>query len=208
MQYTVTEALVKLKLTDKKIADATTQTLVGYVTTQGNPVVPAGFKNVDSYRNEVKSRLDSVEGLIRFRDRLKKAIVESNARTSVTVGSKLMTVAEAVEAKTSVAFKKLLLQRLVGQMLTLENQVNTLNANVESKVDSVVQQHMNGLSSTDEERLNYRNKWLQANRATLVTHEKLRESINSLQKEIEDFESNVDVALSVVNAKTVVDVPE
>lgn len=207
--YTVTEALVKLKLASKKIEDSIIGNLTGVLATKGATVAPAGFKSVEDYKSEVKKRLDSTNGLIEFRDKLKKAIVESNARTSVSVGRKTMTVAEAIETKHSIAAKKLLLEKMVNDWRNLETQVTQRNSNLEARADQYVTQlFQQNPSATEGDKVLARKSFIENNAAIIVTHDTIRESIERLKNDIDDFETNVDVALSVVNATTTVSVAD
>jgi hypothetical protein len=209
MEYTVTEALVKLKLATKKIEDATGYVLTGNVVTKGAQVAPAGFKAVDDFKNEIKARLDSVTGLVNFRDRLKKAIVESNARTEVTVGGKAMSVAEAIETKHSILAKKVLLNKLVTEWRGLETMANQKNSNLEARADQYVTQLFNqNASASDADKATARKNFVENNTAVVLTHDSVKNYIEKLKTDIDEFESNVDVALSVVNATTKVNVNE
>ncbi len=208
--YTVTEALVKLKLSNKKIEEATGQVLIGYTVTGGNKTPPPGFKDQEVFKAEVKKRLDSVVGLVTFRDKLKKAVVESNARTSVVVGKKTMTVAEAVETKASLKNKKTLLHHLSTHLTNLKSRILTHNASLDAKADEYVQKTFGAsvASVPEADRVACRENFLKNNVASLVTYDGLETYAEALREEIEDFETNVDVALSVVNAKTEIHVPD
>jgi hypothetical protein len=202
--YTVTEALVKLKLAQKKIDAGIANTLTGVIGSKGtSTMAPAGFKNTEEFKNEVKKRLDSVCGLIDFRNRLKKAIVESNAKTTVVVGSKNMTVAEAIETKNSIESTKNLLSKLVSDWTTLESLVNQKNASLETRADQYVTQlfQMNA-GASEADKASARKNFIENNMNVIVTYENTRNLIEKLKNDIDEFESNVDVALSVVNATT------
>lgn len=202
-KYTITEALLKLKITSKKITDAVEELLVGFTTTNSKTVVPVGFKNQEEFKKEAGSRIDRVSDLIRFRDRLKGAIVSSNATTRVKVGQQEMTVAEAVERKQSITFKKLVLSKLQSNLVTLENGANQRNSQLDRQADEFIK----GLTTAAEsDRLQMRKTWIESNLTVLVTADNLRSTIEKLQNEIEEFETNVDVALSVSNARTEIEV--
>lgn len=203
-ELTITEALVKLKLADKKIEQATSSVLVGWVVTNGSKAVPAGFPNVDSVKTEIQKRLDSVQGLVRHRDILKKAVVESNARTPVKVGNQQMTVAEAIETKQSIKHRKALLSKLESELAHHEKSINTINAQLEVKADQYVTNLFQGAVADENQRQQARKNYIEANTAYLLTHDSTRKVAERLRQEIDEFETNVDVALSVANAKTLI----
>lgn len=206
-RYTVTEALVKLKLTIKKIDDAIAVIPLGYVGMQGSSVCPAGFKTIQEFKDEVKAKIDSAYGLIAFRDNLKKAIVKSNAETQVNIGKKTMTVAEAIETKHSIASKKTLLDKLSVTYKALESQVEAKNSSLEARADQYVTQlFQQNPSATDTDKANARKNFISNNTAIVVTHEKLKDVITKLKEDIDEFETNVDVALSICNANTFIEV--
>lgn len=208
--YTVTEALAKLKLTNKKIENATSQVLIGYTVTGGNKTVPPGFRDQEEFKKEVKARLDSAAGLVAFRDKLKKAVVESNARTKVVVGKKEMTVAEAIETKASIKNRKALCLHLTNNLMMMKTRVATHNASLDGKADEHVSKTFGASAATvpEADRAACREAYLKNNTAYLVTHDSLESYTDQLRDEIEDFEMNVDVALSVVNARTEIHVPD
>lgn len=205
-ELTLTEALVKLKLVEKKIEQANQQLVAGVVTVGSN--VPVGFKSQEEFKQEVKKRIDSVEGLIKFRDNLKSAIVKANATTNVTIGSKSMTIAEAIERKNSIKFRKTLVGQLANQWVQLEKAVTQQNANLEIRADQFLTGMFGNKESSQSpeekqaERAAVRSTWLTNNRAGILTNDKVKQIVEELDKEITDFETNVDVALSVANAQT------
>jgi hypothetical protein len=85
MKLTITEALVKLKLLDKKINDKV-NSLVPAVVVHGKNQ-PTGFPNDDSFVQWVDANYQSAEDLISYRDKIKQAIVQSNAVTKVKIGN-------------------------------------------------------------------------------------------------------------------------
>lgn len=208
-KYTVTEGLVKLKLASKKITDATNYVVTGAVATKGANVAPGGFKNPEDFKSEVKQRLDSVAGLIAFRDKLKFAIVQSNAATRVQVGKRSLTVAEAIETKQSLTAKKALLNKMVNEWTLLERDVTNRNQNIEQRADAYVAQlFAQNTAATQAEKDAARRNFIENNTAVIVTHDSVKTAIAQMKSEIDDFEANVDVALSVVNAHTELEVPE
>lgn len=208
-EYTVTEALVKLKLANKKTEDATRYTVTGVVATKAAVVPPAGFKNVEDFKSEIKARLDSVTGLIGFRDKLKKAVVESNARTEVVVGGKIMTVAEAIETKHSIAAKKALLNKLVTEWRALEAVADQKNATLEQRADQYITQLFSqNVGASEADKATARKNFIENNTALILTHDVTKGYVEQLKADIDNFETNVDIALSVVNATTKVTVED
>jgi len=205
---TITEALVKLKLTAKKIVDAQAKLHIGIVSTKGSNTVPPGFKSQDEFRSEIKSRIDTVTGLIRYRDKLKNSIILSNAKTNVVIDGKTMTVAEAIEFKQSVALKRGLYEHLNKHQTILNDQVNKNNANLDARADEYITKLFQGAVAGEEERRTARENWVNNNKAFAVTDDTLKKTVEHLGEEISNFMAEVDTTLSVANAKTVIEIVE
>lgn len=206
MELTVTEALVKLKLANKKLEDSANKVTLGYVSSKGAKTVPAGYANVDEFKKEVQSKLESVQGLMVFRDRLKKAVVESNAKTVVTVASETMSVAEAIERKQAVKFRKEYVARLEVGYNQLTSQVDKNNASLDVRADEFLVKVFGTNPVAEQDKQSARKNFVELNTCYVVGYDGMRSHIDKMKKSIEDFESNVDSALSVVNAKTLVNI--
>jgi hypothetical protein len=92
---TVTKALVELKLLDSRIHNGIAKLSSVEVIEGDRP--PSGFKSVDEFNQAATSLLQSVQDLISRRQKIKNAIVKSNAVALVTIGRAEMTVAEAID---------------------------------------------------------------------------------------------------------------
>ena len=112
-RITVTEGLVELKLYGKKINKAVDDGKFVYAVKKSDKQVAHMSKEEAS--SKIEASYQSVTDLIKNRNALKSAIVQSNAVTMVKVGDKVMTVAEAIERKSSIEYEKDLLTSLECQ---------------------------------------------------------------------------------------------
>lgn len=157
--------------------------------------------SVDDFTIDSVGSYQSITDLIALRDKIKSAIVLSNATTKLTVGEVEMTVAEAIEYKTSIQFKKNLLQRMKSQYIESVAQVNRNNERVENNLDAQVS-NLAGKDSNKANLAGYMEEYRKQNCWTVVDPLDLKAKMDALDKEIMDFETNVDVALSISNATT------
>lgn len=155
----------------------------------------------DDFTISCASNYQSITDLIALRDKIKSAIVLSNATTKLTVGEKEMTVAEAIEYKTSIEFKKDLLHRMKTQYREAVALVNRYNERVEENLDAQVS-NLAGKDSNKANLSGYMEEYRKQNSWTVVDPLNLKAKIDVLEEEITDFETNVDVALSISNATT------
>jgi hypothetical protein len=107
MAISVTQALAELKLLDKRIQKALDYVTWADVKTKSHPV------DTDKFSKNVHAEYQSFLALVKRRDAMKRAVVTSNATTRVKVGAWEGTVAEAIEYKTSIHYKKRLLMGLL-----------------------------------------------------------------------------------------------
>lgn len=204
-QMTVTKALSELKLLDKRINRGIYEAeFVGVVVGDKKKVKHA---NVEDFEKKVISNYDSVVDLIAYRNKIKSAIVSSNAQTTVTIAGNTYTVAEAIERKTSIQYEQELLQKLKTEYLHTSTEVDRVNENVQVRLDKSLEQMLSNDGKQDNEFINqFTENFNKKNQAKLVDPLRIKEKIETLETEIEDFLSEVDHELSVSNATTTIEI--
>ena len=203
----ITEALVKLKTLGKRIESATNSIRpIALVTGKNSPL---GFKTIEEFETSAKAAFQSAQSLIKYRQTVKGAIVAANAVTNVTIGGKAITVAQAIERKNSIQYEKDLL-RVLSQ-----NYIVTLNKSVqtESDVQMRLQKLLEATFGKDtktkgDEVDNISKPFLEQNSPRLIDPLDLKNLIEKLEKDIDEFEGEVDFRLSEANAKTNIEVPD
>lgn len=195
---TVTRALVELKTVDRRIKKAQ----------EGCVFVTYKSGSEDTPKNKItESKLQKVTDLIERRKALKAAIVKSNAITTVKIGDREYTVAEAIERKSSISYEKELLRDMKVQLGNVTRQVEVFNEKVQAKLDGMLEKSFgsNQKASADELKA-FSESYLRSNRAEIVDPLDLGERIEKLETKIVDFESEVDLVLSESNATTTIQV--
>ena len=205
MTMTITRALSELKLLDKRILKGVSETtFVDVVKPRSKTTL---LKRLDP-SDISQSGYSSVQDLISRRQAIKTGIIKSNAVTQVAIGDKNMTVAEAIETKQSISNKRALLNAMKQQLSQSRDMVELSNQQMELQAIKSAEAAGNKRDSKDtgEEFTNFVESFRKNNTATLHDPMKVDEKIKALETEIEDFESNVDFALSESNAKTTISV--
>jgi hypothetical protein len=196
----ITRALVELKTLDKRIQKLISESV--FISIKGE------LRKPDTRASSAQSNYDRVRDLMNRRIKLKSAIVSSNANTKIRVCSMDMTVAEAIEMKSSINNYKTLLssmKRQYGDAVTsveVENQRarSTLeNSLTRTRTTSVDQTNNNGSEINVGE---YSRQYMSIHGVELFDPIKLSEKVESLEKFITEFESEVDFVLSEKNATT------
>ena len=161
-----------------------------------------GYKDANELIEIIKSNNQSVVDLIKRRNKVKGAIVTSNATTSVVVGDESMTVAEAIERKSSIEFDKQLLASYKNQLAQSIRRVDMINADVNNRADEMIKTFLSGDSSKISEATVLQENMIESQGAKLVDPLNIKKLIEELEERIDNFEANVDLALSTSNAIT------
>lgn len=208
---TIHKALAELKTMDDRISkaiNAVTYTMaIKHSAEKINGIPIADFKE------NIKSGYQKVQSLILRRDAMKRAVVMSNATTKVKVGNAEYTVAEAIEMKNhGMEYKKTLRQKIVSdyQMASSELERNSgeaIEKRAEQYVLSVIQaQPKESKMAVDSDAMKaLRKDYITNNTYDLIDPLDVTKVMEALMDEITEFETEVDAALSVSNAVTVIE---
>lgn len=202
-EISVTRALAQVKQLNDRIERANSNAFVT-MTTGGKHGTGKPLAEVEA---TLKANLQSVQDLIAVRANIKSAIVRSNAVTKVTIAGKEMTVAEAIERKTSIALDQRLLTVLRAQQAQVQAQVERTNVGVQQKLDQLIQTAVGkDRKATEDEIEAITGPYKRQNEALAVDPNDLTAVIDAMSKEQDAFLLDVDYALSEVNAVTKIDV--
>jgi hypothetical protein len=204
-QMSVTQGLAELKLLDKRINKELTYVAWAQVSTKTNRVDEAIVKK------RAKSEYQSYMDLVKRRDTIKRAIVLSNAQTPVTIGTGPKkwtgTVAEAIEHKSSLTYKKNLLEKMKSNIATVDVEYERATQALEKRLDTLLTSELGKDIKTNPETIAaLRSSFMETNKVELVDPMDLTKMAKDLEEEIDAFESNVDWVLSEANGKTMIQV--
>ncbi len=204
-RMTIHRALSELKLIDAKIEK------------QINEIYPSGIlqkdKLVNGYVQETefekaaKSKYDSVNDLIDRKNQIKSAIVAANGITQVKVAEKQMTIADAINFKAVIKFKKKLIETLKQRHKQVIGELNKRNENVNQNVQRILEATFGkeNVKVGKEDVESVRKPYLEANEFHLFDPLKVDETVEKLEKEVSEFEAEVDAVLSEINAITLIE---
>jgi hypothetical protein len=161
----------------------------------------------------MKSGYQKTTDLIARRDAMKRAVVLSNATTKVKVGENEYTVAEAIEMKNhGMEFRSALLRQMNSAYVSAQTELNrnsgeTLEKKAEQYVLAVIAaQPKDSKMSVDSEAMKaLRKTYIENNTYDLVDPMDVAKIMEALDAEINEFNAEVDAALSVSNALTVIE---
>lgn len=209
VQYSINRALGELKLLEKRINKAMENgTFIDYKKDSADKTRLSNLKPEELEKLAIES-LQSINDLIARKKEIKDKIVESNAKTYVTVNNVKMTVAAAIERKSSIMYDKMLLTVMKKQYEDALVLVNSENNTMERKLDLQLNQMAGSeADKKSDAMLTFAQGYRNQNQWSLVDPLNLKAKIDELEKSIDGFEAEVDYVLSTSNAITTIDINE
>lgn len=205
-KMTVHKALAELKTLDDRINSEITGSIFVKANRHNNMKIFG--KSVEDFRADTTSSLQSVMALIERRNAMKRAVVLSNAVTKVEIGGVEYTVAEAIEMNNHgmenwIDFRDFLRDQYssVKRMVESENGEKLANA-CENYIQTMFGSK-DKINNPDIETA--RKMYIDSHSYDIVTGFNIEEIISVLTKKIDDFKAEIDSALSVSNALTIIE---
>ena len=200
----VARGLSELKLYDRKISKAINE---GLFITAYKGKSDTTIHNISRSEAEkrIKSSVNSTEDLIENRSNLKRAIVTSNANTSVIIGDVNYTVAEAIEKKDSVEYEQDFIRGLNHSFAVVLEKVDISNQQMENSLKDLLRD----LAGSENNELTIKTTseaYKEVNEMKLLDPVGIEKLIDKLQKQVDNFLLDVDVVLSESNAITLIEV--
>lgn len=209
MKMSIHRALAELKTLDSRIGKATDKRFIGYKKLSAKKEARTNLE-LNDFEKEVIGNYDSVIALIKRRNKIKEAVVNSNAITMVEIGGKLYTVASAIERKESIRYEKDLLTQLKLQYDFVLSTVNKSNDKVEEQLEKKIDAMVGAENASKNVELveSFSKQYRELNAYEVLDYLNLKELIDKLEKEIDDFETEVDFKLSTSNSITEVEIED
>lgn len=205
-KMTVHKALAELKTLDDRINTAIGESVFVRANRHNNTKIFG--KTIEEFKADSAASLMSATALINRRNAMKRAVVLSNAITKVEIGGVEYTVAEAIEMNNHG------MENLVGLRNCLREQYSSVKRMVESENgDKLVKACENYIQATfgTKEKINNpdiemaQKVYMTNNTYDIVTGLDIEKVIKELTDRIDAFKAEVDSALSVSNALTVIE---
>lgn len=207
-QMSVYKALKTLKVTDEKIERGSYTTFVA-ASKNGRPT-DRSCSSPEEMRKKAKSNMDKMRDLLVFRAKLKSAIVQSNAVTKVNIpilGE--VTVAEAIEYKSSIQVRKQFVQTVQSQLSSLMNLRSRAENEIEKETDARIATLMgrDSAKTPDPAMVKSIRETLEKERAVEIYGEgDLNAWLETELDDIQQFDADIDDILNESNVKTSIEV--
>lgn len=209
-KMTVHKALAELKIIDDRIHKAVHNSVFVHSCKNGTDKVNG--VPVSDFKKDINSNYQKVNDLINRRNAMKRAVVLSNAVTKIVVGDKEYTVAEAIDMKNhGMDSLKYLLREMAYQY---NEAADLFNRNSGDELEDKANQYvMNILKSQGDSADKADAKQVQAlhdsyvvnNEFVMIDPLDIAKKIEEIDNMIDEFNTEIDSALSVSNALTVIE---
>ena len=196
-KISITRALTELKTLDKRIQKATDS--ASFVSYQGQ------FHKPNEQTKAAQANFQSIMDLLDRRKKIKSHIVMCNAVTKVTICDKEMTVAEAIETKSSIKHLENLLNRMKAQFAQETKMVEQLNDKVRRDLEGKTK--MGG--EKDEGKIDlveFSTTYMDMHGVKLYDPIKISTKIEEIESYVTKFKSEVDFVLTEKNSTTFIEV--
>ena len=202
---TVHEALCELKIIGDRIDSATNRMFI-IANKHSNKKIDG--VSIEETVETIKSNYQKVNDLITRRNAIKRAVVDSNAKTKIIIGDKEYTVAEAIEMnKSGIYYQEQLMRTLNSQYIKNQNIVKMNNDAVENKADNYVADIYGNKDSNNTADIEAARKgYVEAQSYELIDPINIKKEIEKLEAEIALFKTKVDSQLSISNAVTTIEI--
>lgn len=201
-KMTVHRALGEIKLYDKKIIDLLNK---DFVVANKKRISKIHGTDIEKYKEEMKSNLQSLRALMRNRQTLKSAIAKSNETTTVSIGGETMTVLDAIERKNFMNMRMSVVNTLKSQFNRADREVRSYEDNLQTNLENYIKnttKELNNKDLIDSLTESYKN----LNEVVLIDPNNLRNVIEEMTKEDDRFNTEVDYVLSESNSNTFIEV--
>lgn len=199
-KMTITRALAEIKNIDSKIQNFVNSEYIGFKKKTQTHINGIEVKEKES---DFQSNYDRITKLIDNRDKIKRAVILSNATTVINIGEKEMTIAEAIDLKNTIHNKVQFLNKMQIQYISNTKEVDNKNIQVEQDAQRIATENYGGKQKSDSaDYQKFVDNHIDKNKYELVDPLKLKEKIIALEERISTFETEINFTLSESNART------
>lgn len=204
-KMTIHRALAELKTLDKRITDKISVfDPVGGIRKDGKV---NDFHDKSDFEKRAAADLESINDLLKRKDRIKSAIVLSNATTEVKVGGNVMKVSDAISKKQTIEMQKILITRMKTRLKHFTAEIRKANDEAESVSVKLAEAALgrSGVDLKEQEVKNIIEPYMEKHRFDLLDPLKITDVIEKKTDEVSIFETEVDAVLSESNALTIIE---
>lgn len=199
---TIHKALSELKVLNSRIDKAISRCKFCVANKHFNEKIEGIDKK--EYIDNMKASYDQVNDLIKRMEAIKKAVVLSNAETKITVAGNTYTVAEAIYMKNNgMIFYMDMLEEMKKQYADAKRKCESENSKLPDRAEQYIISLYGSVEKKDTDVIeDAKKQFIDTQTFEVADPLKINNEIMSLEDKINNFEAEIDAALSVSNATT------
>ena len=204
MEYSITRALAELKVLEKRFYSGIDD--LHLVAVKHGLILRRPYSSIksDDFKKKAEEGDQSVRDIEERIALIKKKIAEVNSKTIVTIGSREMTIQEAlIEKATIIPLKEARLAKYKRLLTDARNQFDAAGMENEEKIQRNIQDRKDVITE-----MQAREEIESTRKVEMVDPLNLADKIKELEDEITDFKGNVDFALSEKNSTTYIQIED
>lgn len=204
MEYSITRALAELKVLEKRFYSGIDD--LHLVAVKHGLILRRPYSSIklDDFKTKAEAGDQSVRAIEERIALIKKKIAEVNSKTLVKIGSREMTIQDAlIEKSTIIPLKEARLAKYKRLLTDARNQFDAAGMENEEKIQRNIQDRKDVITE-----IQAREEIESTRKVEMVDPLNLAEKIKELEDEITDFKGNVDFALSEKNSTTYIQIED
>ena len=204
MEYSITRALAELKVIEKRFYSGIDD--LHLVAVKHGLILRRPYSSIklDDFKTKAEAGDQSVRAIEERIALIKKKIAEVNSKTMVKIGSREMTIQDAlIEKSTIIPLKEARLAKYKRLLTDARNQFDAAGMENEEKIQRNIQDRKDVITE-----IQAREEIESTRKVEMVDPLNLAEKIKELEDEITDFKGNVDFALSEKNSTTYIQIED
>lgn len=204
MEYSITRALAELKVLEKRFYSGVDD--LHLVAVKHGLILRRPYSSIklDDFKTKAEAGDQSVRAIEERIALIKKKIAEVNSKTMVKIGSREMTIQDAlIEKSTIIPLKEARLAKYKRLLTDARNQFDAAGMENEEKIQRNIQDRKDVITE-----IQAREEIESTRKVEMVDPLNLAEKIKELEDEITDFKGNVDFALSEKNSTTYIQIED
>lgn len=208
MKMSLTRILSEIKLTVKKLEDLRSVAMVDAKV--GDQETTAALKlPIDEAKKTLQSNFDSWVKLSGNLNILRGALVEANAKNSITVGEKSYTIAQAIDRRKNIEVENAALKTQEKTVMTLRAQIAQRHESLMTNFNAQIVEKLKSSSNTkmtDEDIKVLKKTFVDSQEFELIDPVGIESKLVAMREDLDKFKAEVDIKLTEANATISVEV--
>lgn len=198
-KVTLTQLLSEIKLIDSKI-EGKSGRLVPVATKKGKTLENCNM-TLKEFTDKIKSESDSIDYLFKRKIELKSLLIDTNNKTFVTFMGEKCSISNLLVKKEYLRSEQDFYKFILNRINSIESSISMTNDRVDREALSLIKDKTEEVNAAELMELYKTN-----NKRELFDPIKLKDKAVAKLEYLEEFYSNIDDELSIINATTTVEI--